>query len=140
MANQQIRGKGKGYEYQLVHEYVANLQKELNIHRLRSKWVTIKFVKSVDGNMGDCIGDTDEVDIRIDKTMSWNDQMVTIAHEMVHAEQMLRGKLADGKRWRNRNYEKCRYEYQPWEVSAHLLEDKLFKKCYPEHALEYSNT
>ncbi len=42
MANQQIRGKGKGYEYQLVHEYVANLQKELNIHRLRSKWVTIK--------------------------------------------------------------------------------------------------
>ena len=140
MANQQVRGKGKGYEYHLVHEYLCNLQKELNIHRLRSKWVTVKFVKSVDGNMGDCIGDTDEVDIRIDKTMSWNDQMVTLAHEMVHAEQMLRGKLADGMRWRNRNYEKCRYEYQPWEVSAHLLEDKLFKICYPEHALEYSNT
>ena len=127
MANQQVRGKGKGYEYNLVHEYLCNLQKELNIHRLRSKWVTVKFVKSVDGNMGDCIGDTDEVDIRIDKTMSWDDQMITLAHEMVHAEQMLRGKLADGMRWRNRNYEKCRYEYQPWEVSAHLLEDKLFK-------------
>ena len=140
MANQEVIGKGKGYEYHLVHEYLCNLQKELNIHRLRSKWVTVKFVKSVDGNMGDCIGDTDEVDIRIDKTMSWNDQMVTLAHEMVHAEQMLRGKLADGMRWRNRNYEKCRYEYQPWEVSAHLLEDKLFKICYPEHALEYSNT
>ena len=140
MANQEVIGKGKGYEYHLVHEYLCNLQKELNIHRLRSKWVTVKFVKNVDGDMGDCIGDTDEVDIRIDKTMSWNDQMVTLAHEMVHAEQILRGKLSDGKRWRNRNYEKCRYEYQPWEVSAHLLEDKLFKICYPEHALEYSNT
>ena len=140
MANQEVIGKGKGYEYHLVHEYLCNLQKELNIHRLRSKWVTVKFVKSVDGDMGDIIGDTDEVDIRIDKTMSWNDQMVTLAHEMVHAEQILRGKLSDGKRWRNRNYEKCRYEYQPWEVSAHLLEDKLFKICYPEHALEYSNT
>tara|TARA_A100001011_G_scaffold331735_1_gene358301 strand:+ start:82 stop:492 length:411 start_codon:yes stop_codon:yes gene_type:complete len=118
--------------FKVVDEFVTNLQKELNIYRLRSKWIHIKFVKSVDGDMGDCIGDTNEVDIRIDKTMDWKDQMITLAHEMVHAEQFLRGKLSeDGLLWRNRNYEKCTYERLPWEMSAHQLEEKLYDKCYP---------
>ena len=121
MANQEVIGKGRGYEYHLINEYVANLQKELNIHRLRSKWIEIKFVDDVNGNMGDCTGDTDEVEIRIDRTLSWNDQRITLAHEMVHAEQFLRANTVS-------------------EVYADLLEDKLFKTCYPEHALEYSNT
>ena len=119
-------------DFKVIDEFVTNLQKELNIHRLRSKWIYIKFVKNVDGDMGDCIGDTNEVDIRIDKTMDWEDQMVTLAHEMVHAEQFLRGKLSDGgTHWRNRNYEKCAYERLPWEMSAHQLEEKLYNKCYP---------
>ena len=133
MANQYISGvKKNSLDYKVINDFVINLQKELNIHRLRSKWIYIKFVKSVDGDMGDCIGDTNEVDIRIDKTMDWKDQMITLAHEMVHAEQFLRGKLSDdGMHWRNRNYEKCSYEYLPWEMSAHQLEEKLYEKCYP---------
>ena len=122
--------------YNVIDEFVANLQKELNIHRLRSKWINISFVDDVDGDMGDCEGDTDEVDIRIDNTMDWIDQMITLAHEMVHAEQFLRGKLS-GTVWRNRNYKKCPYERLPWEMSAHQLEEKLYKKCYPEWAPMY---
>ena len=133
LANQYISGvREDSLDFQVINDFVANLQKELNIHRLRSKWIHIKFVKNVDGDMGDCIGDTNEVDIRIDKTMDWKDQMLTLAHEMVHAEQFLRGKLSeDGTRWRNRNYEKCAYERLPWEMSAHQLEEKLYNKCYP---------
>tara|TARA_B100001093_G_scaffold514086_1_gene587373 strand:+ start:1744 stop:2199 length:456 start_codon:yes stop_codon:yes gene_type:complete len=138
LASQYITGvKLRSLDLKIIDEFVANLQEELNIHRLRSKWINIKFVKSVDGNMGDCIGDTSDVDIRINKTMDWKDQMITLAHEMVHAEQFLRGKLTDGAYWRNRNYEKCEYERLPWEMSAHQLEEKLYEKCYPEWAPMY---
>ena len=141
MANLDIRGIGqKSIDFEIIEEYLVNIQRELNIHRLRSRWINIKFTKNVDDAMGDCIGDTSDVDIRIDKTMSWEDKMITLAHEMVHAEQMLRGKFTDGFFWKNRNYEKCEYERQPWEMSAHQLEKKLYKKCYPEWAKEYSNT
>ena len=78
------------------------------------------------------------MDIRISKNMDWKDQMITLAHEMVHAEQILRGKFVDNYIWKGRSYEKavdneC-YEYLPWEMSALRLEEKLYKKCYPEWA------
>ena len=142
MSNVCITGIEKNsLDIMVIDEFVANLQKELNIHRLRSSWINVKFTKRKwrsDDVDGDCEGDTDEVDIRISKNMDWKDQMITLAHEMVHAEQILRGKFVDNYIWKGRSYEKavdneC-YEYLPWEMSAWQLQEKLYKKCYPEWA------
>ena len=148
MSNVYITGIEKNsLDIMVIDEFVANLQKELNIHRLRSSWINVKFAENLVGDDldefdGDCEGDTDEVDIRISKNMDWKDQMITLAHEMVHAEQILRGKFVDNYIWKGRSYEKavdneC-YEYLPWEMSAWQLQEKLYKKCYPEWALNES--
>jgi len=110
--------------------YVINLCKELNIHRLRNREITIRF-KSVmeDDAWGYCIGDVYDVDIQINRTIPFEDQMQTLAHEMVHAKQFLRKEL-DGNLWKKRNYEKCVYEHQPWEKQANALEEKLYKRCF----------
>ena len=148
MSNVCITGIEKNSpDIMVIDEFIANLQKELNIHRLRSSWINVKFAENLVGDDldefdGDCEGDTDEVDIRISKNMDWKDQMITLAHEMVHAEQILRGKFVDNYIWKGRSYEKavdneC-YEYLPWEMSAWQLQEKLYKKCYPEWALNES--
>tara|TARA_B100001248_G_scaffold102926_1_gene76667 strand:+ start:57 stop:506 length:450 start_codon:yes stop_codon:yes gene_type:complete len=148
MSNVCITGiEENSLDIMVTDEFIANLQKELNIHRLRSSWINVKFAENLVGDDldefdGDCEGDTDEVDIRISKNMDWKDQMITLAHEMVHAEQILRGKFVDNYIWKGRSYEKavdneC-YEYLPWEMSAWQLQEKLYKKCYPEWALNES--
>lgn len=118
----------------VVSIYVMNLAKALNIHRFRKRAFEISFRRKMEeGVMGLCWGDTDWVDIDISRTGTWREQMVALAHEMVHCKQFLRGEL-DGFRWKKRNYENCQYDHQPWEKQAYALEEKLYEECYP-HAL-----
>ena len=59
----------------------------------------------------------------------------TLAHEMVHARQFLRGQLdaegSNGWVWKGRNAGGFEYENQPWEKEAYRLEKTLFVKCFP---------
>jgi hypothetical protein len=118
----------------IVDLYLDNLQKELKINRLYSRLIDITFKKWVQEGAadGDCIGDTQYVKINISKQLSFEDQMKTLAHEMVHAEQFLRGDLTDTFMYKGRNFSECVYENQPWELRAHAQEEKLYKKCYPK--------
>jgi hypothetical protein len=117
-----------------VDLYLDNLQKELKINRLYSRLIDITFKKWVQEGTadGDCIGDTQYVKINISKQLSFEDQMKTLAHEMVHAEQFLRGDLTDTFMYKGRNFSECVYENQPWELRAHAQEEKLYKKCFPK--------
>jgi hypothetical protein len=63
---------------------------------------------------------------------TWEEQMQTLAHEMVHAEQFLRGDLTDTFMYKGRDFSECVYENQPWERRAHAQEKKLYTKCYPK--------
>lgn len=113
-----------------VLEYVSRLCKELKIHKLRKPEITIHF-KSVlaDDAWGYCHGDSTDIEIEINRTIPFEDQMQTLAHEMVHAKQFLRKEL-NGNLWKKRNYDHREYEEQPWEKEANKLEEKLYKRCF----------
>ena len=128
-----IKGLRKRH-HEEVSQYLYNLQKELKINRLRSKSIYLTFKRScADDALGYCSGDKRVVEIEISKQYSFTDQMLALAHEMVHAKQFLRKELVDGYMYKGRNYWECRYDYQPWEKSAYALETKLYKKCWSKN-------
>lgn len=113
-----------------ILQYVHRLSKELKINRLRNREITIRFKNVMDDDAwGYCIGDFWDVEIQINRTITFEDQMQTLAHEMVHTKQFLRGEL-DGTSWKKRNYDYTKYEDQPWEKEANKLEKKLYKRCF----------
>lgn len=88
---------------------------------------------------GDCgIGDyEDEFEIRIDRDLDDETQLVTLAHEMVHVRQRWTGEFREGERgydiWHGKKiYSKVttlKEEHNlPWEKEAYKLEKKLYKK------------
>jgi len=132
MALVSITGKLKNTDKAFIFEYVQELQKELKINRLYSRIIRISFKDkrlAKEGVYGYCYGNDRLVDIEICRTQSWEEQLQTLAHEMVHAKQFFRKELIDGYIYKGRNYWKCEYEHQPWEKSAHAKEEKLFQKC-----------
>lgn len=114
----------------LIYDYVTRLCKELRIHRLRNREIIVRFKsKMAEDAWGYCHGNTHDIEIEINRTISFDDQMQTLAHEMVHAKQFLR-KEFDGNNWKNRNYDHREYIDQPWEKEANRLEAKLYSKCF----------
>jgi hypothetical protein len=118
----------------VVEQYVDNLCKALNIHRL-GRALTITFQSVLDNQaQGLCEGDKDSVDISIArKGQTFLVQMQALAHEMVHARQFLRGQLSsDGVwKWKGRSADNYSYMNQPWEKEAYRLERELFLDCFP---------
>jgi len=113
-----------------ILQYAYRLSKELKINRLKNREITIRFKNVMDDDAwGYCIGDFWDAEIQINRTIPFEDQMQTLAHEMVHAKQFLRKEL-DGNSWKKRNYDHIEYEDQPWEKEANKLEKKLYKRCF----------
>jgi hypothetical protein len=58
--------------------------------------------------------------------------MQTLAHEMVHAKQYLRGELCGySMSWKGKKPRNYKYENAPWEREAYKLEAELYSKCWP---------
>lgn len=133
----QINGQIKNKK--AIYVYLENLSRSLNIHRLRSKTIFVTFrIELEDGNQGNCWGDRNEgyITINIAKTvegesLSTAEMMKTLAHEMVHAKQYLRGEL-DGYSgsWKGRKPRNYKYRNQPWEIEAYGREEYLFGTCW----------
>jgi len=100
----------------LVEIYVAALIKKLKLHRRKHGTITIRFRKRMPKDFGDsvgaCEGDKAYALIDIAQKQTFYEQMITLAHEMVHAKQFMRG------------------EY-PSEMEAKNNEYDLFGRCYP---------
>jgi|TARA_R110002167_G_scaffold58835_6_gene166800 hypothetical protein len=131
--------KGQIKHKKKVMTYVQNISKELKIDRMWSKVIVIKFKTSLNEEaQGLCWGDIKEgyVEIDIARTvhgvkLEYTDIMKTIAHEMVHAKQYLRGELNGyNHSWKGKEPRNYSYENSPWEKEAHKLEEKLYKSCY----------
>ena len=75
---------------------------------------------------GFCSYEEDEILIVVSKTLSENDVIRTIFHEMVHIKQYVEGRLEVGspQRWLGKVYD-WDYENMPWEVEAFDLEQKM---------------
>ena len=131
---------------EVVNVYVDLLIKGLGMNKLRKPYVYIKFVNNLEA-LGFCEGDRDYAEITIAKKcpitgrkLGFIEMMQTLAHEMVHARQFIRGQLdsAGGWVWKGRKAEGFEYENQPWEKEAYRLEKTLFMDCFP-HNLEFKN-
>ena len=111
------------------------------LHRLMPRTtkdvdITVKFVDVCDGQVaGDCYGDQEEVFISIAKQSngyeySFNEQMLTLCHELVHAKQFIKGELSEqGFVWKGVDFSFIKEtKNQPWEQEAFDLETKLFDR------------
>jgi hypothetical protein len=57
--------------------------------------------------------------------------MQTLAHEMVHAKQYIRGELNGyNQSWKGRKPRNYKYENAPWEKEAYGREEELYQKCW----------
>jgi hypothetical protein len=139
--NYSVSGKYKNQE--AVHIYICNIFKALKIDRLSTKSIDIEFTSKLDGeSLGFCIGDKSEASILIakksfDEKLSFLSQMQTLAHELTHAKQFLRGELGYDDNgsftWKNRLGKGYKYKNQPWEKEAQKYEKLLFLECFPFH-------
>ena len=107
--------------------------------RRRKVCVNIEFVKNLrekEGIHGDVLDEDDrEYTIRVDSTQDRKDIISTIIHEMVHVYQYVTGKMV--QRWAHEVvFDKeiypwdMEYDYRPWEIEAHLLENRLVSNFY----------
>ena len=110
----EITGRPRNKE--LVEIYAENLIRRLGLHRRKTGTIIINFRRQMPKGYGDsvgaCEGDRKGADIDIAKKQTFYEQMITLAHEMVHAKQFMRG------------------EY-PSEMEAKTREYDLFGRCYP---------
>lgn len=122
-----------------IEEYIVLLILDLGLSRLRKPHIVVKFVNDSD-LLGFCVGDTSSVEITICKTcpitkrkLGFCEMMMTLAHEMVHAKQFLRGELiSEGQwSWKGKAANNYRYENMPWEREAYRLEKSLYLNCLP---------
>jgi len=98
--------------------------------------VNVHFVTECDGSVaGDCYGDKEEVFINVGRESrgykySFNEQILTLCHELVHAKQFIKGELSDcGEVWKGVDMSLIRgIKNQPWEQEAFDLETKLYDK------------
>lgn len=131
--------KGRIKHKAKVKTYVESLCKELGINRMWSKVIFIRFHTSLKNeSQGLCWGDKNEGFVEIDiarksdgDELPYEQIMQTLAHEMVHAKQYLRGELNGWTNsWKGKKPRNYKYENAPWEREAYKLEEKLYKKCW----------
>lgn len=76
-----------------------------------------------------------DFEIEINKNLTFEHMMITLAHEMIHLKQyvtkelkskIVRGNLVDT--WRGVKYRNLKYNEQPWEIEATVLEEELYHK------------
>lgn len=104
----------------LVEIYVMNVCKELNIDRRKKIDMDINFSSKLQNDwLGLCTGDPTFIEIDISRNQTFFEQMLTLAHELVHAKQFL-----------NEEY--------PSEKEAKSLEYDLFGRCFPWKLTEKS--
>ena len=73
------------------------------------------------------IGDRREANIEISWQQPLPDLMVTLAHELVHAKQYIRGELSGKHRaWRGKCHVNTQYDQLPWEQEAYQWEQTLY--------------
>ena len=125
-----LEGRVKNKE--AVDVYVQNLLKHLKLHRRRSSELSIKFSTKLPQDVhGLASGGHRWGEIEIARTcqgekLQFLEQMLSLAHEMIHIKQYMKGELST-----KHIPEKIPYKLQPWELEAHKMEHELFAKCFP---------
>ena len=102
-----------------VHDY-------LNMDRFEDAEIIVEATDRDDGVCGAITGDLDEVTIEVDLEQEWDHLLTVIAHEMVHACQLLSGRLVQGikcSHFEGVRTDKLPYNERPEELEAYLIEE-----------------
>jgi hypothetical protein len=96
--------------------------------------LTISFKRmSNDANYGYCCHlEGREFEIELKRTLRLRDMLTTLAHEMVHVKQYVRGEITDGK------IDEGDYWDRPHEIEAHGRETGLFIRWAEENNLSHN--
>ena len=133
------------------HEnYINSVAAVLNIFDTLTE-VEVLFKDKCDGNAGGyCYGDQEEITIEI-ATQVQGEKLTeesiqrNIAHEMIHAEQIISGRLQDlGLQildagdsqvlakvaiWQGETHTNTMYDDQPWEIEAYAREEEVMREA-----------
>ena len=131
--------EGKFKNRSVVEIYIDNLCKALKLDRRQKSELNIKFMTRLPA---ECLGLASggprwgEIEIAKNsqgKKVSFMNQMIALAHEMIHIKQYMKGEMTDEPKavWKGQDHEKTPYRKQPWEKEAHALEHDLFAKNFP---------
>ena len=131
--------EGKFKNRPVVEIYIDNLCKALKLNRRQKSELNIKFKTRLDGEcLGLASGGPRWGEIEIAKTtynhkISFMNQMIALAHEMIHIKQFMKGEMTDEPKavWKGQDHEKTPYTKQPWEIEANEREYDLFAKNFP---------
>lgn len=112
----------------------------------RDVFVDIRFISQFDDRAsGYCHGNKDHVIVEVAKGATWPEQgyvaynqqhqLITLAHELVHAKQYIRGEINPyDNRWVKSGISQIYNDYahqdRPWEIEAHSLQDMLYNKYW----------
>jgi hypothetical protein len=126
--------------------YISAVGAVLNIFDSTTE-VEVEFSNKLDADAGGyCSGDLEQIDIEIathvqGEALSVETIQRNIAHEMIHAQQIITGRLEDlGLQllqsgdaqtlvkvsiWDGETYTNTKYEDQPWEIDAYAREEEV---------------
>jgi len=126
--------------------YISAVGAVLNIFDSITE-VEVEFSNKLDADAGGyCSGDLEQIDIEIathvqGEALSVETIQRNIAHEMIHAQQIITGRLEDlGLQllqsgdaqtlvkvsiWDGETYTNTKYEDQPWEIDAYAREEEV---------------
>lgn len=117
---------GQIREKKRITKYVRNVLHYFMPRLRRNVVIDISFKKGLDGDVyGYCLGDKHNVEIEIFKgNLTLDQMMLTLAHELIHAKQFLKGELSPTCRnWKAHNVVHKPYSRQPWELEAYKKEE-----------------
>jgi len=131
--------EGKFKNEPVVEIYIDNLCKALKLDRRKKSELNIRFMTRLPGEcLGLASGGRRWGEIEIAKSsngdkVSFMNQMIALAHEMIHIKQYMKGEMTDEPKavWKGQNHEKTPYKDQPWEIEAHKEEYDLFARNFP---------
>lgn len=99
----------------------------------------VQFLSELEGSVGDCEWIDNNIAprkflIRISQSQSKRQQLITLAHELVHLKQFATNQLfdyainSDLSRWQRRKIDSTKYAYRdlPWEQDAYTAQQFLF--------------
>ena len=117
-----IKQAAKFYGSQLVPNHYYKIYLDINA----GKFEADGYCTYLDGY---------DFEIEINKNLTFEHIMITLAHEMIHLKQYatkeLKSKFVKGKpvdTWRGIKYKNLKYKDQPWEHEASSLEEELYHK------------
>ena len=129
-----LTGRFKRQQLMAIYYFASRL---ISKQMLRNVEIKVSFKKDMDCAHGMVLVEDYNLSnkprsfiIEVNKNDSDEEKLKTLAHEMVHIKQYVKGELNECQTvWRGTKIEtELEYDEQPWEIEAYELGDKLYEE------------